>query len=235
MITIRGLTKRHGPRTVLQGLDATLERGNTVAIVGPSGVGKSTLLRCLNYLEAFDEGTIDIAGFHLGPGLSRGHRAELRRLRSTVGMVFQQFNLFPHLTALANVTLAPIRVSGRSRIEAESEGRELLTRVGLGDRADAFPHQLSGGQQQRVAIARALAQRPQVLLFDEPTSALDPAMRQEVLDVMKALASGGLTMLVVTHEMRFAANVANRVWEMDAGRIVNDWPAAEWAERRGYH
>jgi ABC-type polar amino acid transport system ATPase subunit len=222
VINIRGLTKRHGAHVVLDGLDASVERGDVIAITGPSGVGKSTLLRCLNYLEPFDGGRIDIAGFALTPGLGRGHRAELRRLRSAVGMVFQQFNLFPHLTALENVTLAPRVAAGAAREAAEAEALELLRRVGLEKRAAAYPHQLSGGQQQRVAIARALAQKPQVMLFDEPTSALDPQMRGEVLDVMKELAGAGMTMLVVTHEMRFAEDVATRRWEMDHGRIAVD-------------
>ena len=222
MINIRGLIKRHGNVTVLDGVDAQVERGDVIAITGPSGVGKSTLLRTLNYLEPFDAGSIDIVGFHLRPGLGSGDRAVLRQLRSAVGMVFQQFNLFPHLRAIDNVTLAPRVVDGASKEAAEAAALDLLRRVGLQDRADAYPHQLSGGQQQRVAIARALAQKPQVLLFDEPTSALDPQMRGEVLDVMRELAKGGMTMLVVTHEMKFANDVATRLWEMKAGRIAVD-------------
>ena len=207
---------------VLDGVDAAVERGDVIAITGPSGVGKSTLLRCLNYLEPFDGGSIDIAGFQLRPGMGHRQRAELRRLRATVGMVFQQFNLFPHLNAVDNITLAPRVVAGVSREEASAEALRLLRRVGLERRAEAYPHQLSGGQQQRVAIARALAQKPQIMLFDEPTSALDPQMRGEVLDVMKELAKEGMTMLVVTHEMKFAEDVATRRWEMDHGRIVAD-------------
>lgn len=220
MITIQGLSKRHGARLVLNQLDAKVKKGETVAITGPSGVGKSTLLRCLNYLEPFDGGSIEIAGFHLKPGLTHQDKIKLRKLRAAVGMVFQQFHLFPHLTALQNITLAPIIVGGISQQQAELEGLKILERVGLHDRAGSFPTQLSGGQQQRVAIARALAQKPQVLLFDEPTSALDPEMRQEILDVMKDLSKEGMTMLVVTHEHKFADQVADRVWDMRDGRIV---------------
>jgi general L-amino acid transport system ATP-binding protein len=179
-------------------------------------------LRCLNYLEPFDGGSVEIAGFTLRPGMNRRDRGGLRKLRSAVGMVFQQFNLFPHLRAIDNITLAPRVVAGAAREAAEAEAIELLRRVGLEKRAGAYPHELSGGQQQRIAIARALAQKPQVLLFDEPTSALDPQMRGEVLDVMKELAKGGMTMLVVTHEMQFAADVATRRWEMSAGRVTKD-------------
>lgn len=222
MIKIQGLSKKHGTHVVLAGVSASVKAGETVAITGPSGVGKSTLLRCLNYLEPFDDGIIEIAGFHLKPGMNHGHKNELQRLRAAVGMVFQQFNLFPHLTALENVSLAP-RLAGKiPPASAEKDARALLERVGLSTHVGHYPHQMSGGQQQRVAIARALAQKPQVLLFDEPTSALDPAMRQEVLDVMKDLSKSGMTMLVVTHEHAFAASVANRVWQMEAGRIAAD-------------
>src|SRR6188508_2188604 len=207
---------------VLEGLSAEVAAGETIAVVGPSGGGKSTLLRCLNYLESFDAGEVDIAGFNLRPNMGAAHRTTLRALRATVGMVFQQFNLFPHLTALANIALAPEVVRHVPRAEAESASRALLERVGLADRAASYPHQLSGGQQQRVAIARALAQKPKVMLFDEPTSALDPEMRDDVMEVVRDLAQNGMTMLVVTHEMQFAHDIASRVWVIDRGTIVED-------------
>ncbi len=207
---------------VLDALDAQVQSGDVIAITGPSGVGKSTLLRCLNYLEPFDSGEIDIANFKLVPGMDHGHRRELRKLRANVGMVFQQFNLFPHLTALENITLAPRIVSGVDAAVAERDALDLLAQVHLADRAGSYPHQLSGGQQQRVAIARAMAQKPRVLLFDEPTSALDPAMKQEVLDVMRDLSKEGMTMMIVTHELNFVSTLATRVWEMNAGKIVKD-------------
>ncbi len=225
MIHIRDLHKRHGGLEVLRGIDARVAKAETVAIVGPSGGGKSTLLRALNYLDPFDAGAVTIAGFELRPGLR--DRDALRRLRQAVGMVFQQFHLFPHLTALENIALAP-RITRRvPDAQATARARELLARVGLADRGGAYPAQLSGGQQQRVAIARALAQEPQVLLFDEPTSALDPEMRDEVLAVIRELDHTGITMLVVTHEMGFARDVADRVWVMEGGRIVVDAPPAE--------
>ena len=220
MISVRTLSKRHGELEVLRGVTADVAKGETIAVVGPSGGGKSTLLRCLNYLESFDGGEIDIAGITLRPAMDvRG----LHELRTKVGMVFQQFNLFPHLTALGNITLAPRVVKKLGVAAAEQRARELLARVGLGDRASSYPHQLSGGQQQRVAIARALAQDPEVLLFDEPTSALDPEMRDEVLKVMRELAKS-MTMIVVTHEMQFAHDVASRVWLIDRGKIADDGP-----------
>jgi polar amino acid transport system ATP-binding protein len=226
VISVRSLCKRHGAREVLTGVTAAVDRGETIAIVGPSGGGKSTLLRCLNYLEGFDAGEVEIAGATLRPGMASGD-PELRRLRTRVGMVFQQFNLFPHLSALGNITLAPRVVKGAPRAAAEDRGRELLARVGLADRAGAYPHELSGGQQQRVAIARALAQDPDVMLFDEPTSALDPEMRDDVMEVIRALARGGMTMLVVTHEMQFAHDIASRVWVIDRGTIAEDGPPAQ--------
>jgi len=221
VISVQQLCKQHGDRKILVDVSAEVRRGETIAIVGPSGGGKSTLLRCLNYLESFDAGKIAIAGFELVPRMRSNHPT-LRPLRQKVGMVFQQFNLFPHLTALDNITLAPTVVRDRPAAEAADKARALLAKVGLADRAGAFPHELSGGQQQRVAIARALAQEPEVMLFDEPTSALDPEMRDDVLGVMKDLAGGGMTMLVVTHEMHFAHDVATRVWVIDRGTIVED-------------
>ncbi len=221
MISVRTLCKAHGARRVLLGVTAEVERGETIAIVGPSGGGKSTLLRCLNALDGFDSGEIDIAGVQL-----RAHmddRGELlRALRTRVGMVFQQFHLFPHLTAAENIALAPVVVRKIGRADAARRAGELLARVGLGDRGGAYPHELSGGQQQRVAIARALAQDPDVLLFDEPTSALDPEMRGEVMAVIRDLAKGGMTMLVVTHEMQFAAEIATRMWAIERGVIAED-------------
>jgi polar amino acid transport system ATP-binding protein len=227
VISVRTLSKRHGDRLILDKVSAEVDKGETIAIVGPSGGGKSTLLRCLNYLEGFDAGEVDIAGVKLVPGMGARQREILRALRVRVGMVFQQFNLFPHLTALDNITLAPQVVRKIDRTAAEKRGKELLARVGLGDRAGAYPHELSGGQQQRVAIARALAQDPEVLLFDEPTSALDPEMRDEVMGVIKDLAAGGMTMLVVTHEMQFAHDIATRVWVIDRGTIAEDGPPAQ--------
>ena len=230
MISVRSLCKRHGDREVLSGVTAVVDRGETIAIVGPSGGGKSTLLRCLNYLEEFDAGEVEIAGMTLRPAMASGDPA-LRRLRARVGMVFQQFNLFPHLTALDNVALAPRVVKRIERAAAERAAGELLARVGLADRAGAYPHELSGGQQQRVAIARALAQEPDVMLFDEPTSALDPEMRDDVMEVIRGLARGGMTMLVVTHEMQFAHDIASRVWVIDRGTIAEQGPPAQVVDR----
>jgi ABC-type polar amino acid transport system ATPase subunit len=229
VISVRSLSKRHGERQVLRDVTAEVGKGETIAIVGPSGGGKSTLLRCMNYLEAFDGGEIDIAGVTLRAkmGATSSEARTLRELRQRVGMVFQQFNLFPHLSVLENVTLAPRVVRGKLRTEADKHALELLGRVGLGDRGASFPHELSGGQQQRVAIARALAQEPQVMLFDEPTSALDPEMRDEVMGVIKDLATGGMTMLVVTHEMQFATDIATRVWVIEGGTIAEDGPPAQ--------
>jgi ABC-type polar amino acid transport system ATPase subunit len=222
VISVRKLSKRHGDRSVLVDVTATVEKGETIAIVGPSGGGKSTLLRCLNYLETFHAGEIEIAGIRLSPGIA-ANDVKLRALRTKVGMVFQQFNLFPHLSVLENITLAPRVVRRAERSASEAKARELLARVGLADRAGAYPHELSGGQQQRVAIARALAQEPEVMLFDEPTSALDPEMRDDVMEVIQALATGGMTMLVVTHEMQLASNLS-RVWVIDQGTIAEDGP-----------
>jgi len=230
VISVRSLSKRHGEREVLVGVTAAVAAGETIAVVGPSGGGKSTLLRCLNYLESFDAGEVEIAGVTLRPGIASADPS-LRRLRTRVGMVFQQFNLFPHLTALDNICLAPRVVKRTERAAAETRARELLARVGLADRAGSYPHELSGGQQQRVAIARALAQEPDVMLFDEPTSALDPEMRDDVMEVIRDLARGGMTMLVVTHEMQFAHDIASRVWVIDRGTIAEDGPPDQVVDR----
>jgi ABC-type polar amino acid transport system ATPase subunit len=227
MIRVRALRKRFGPRLALDGVDAEVRERECIAIVGPSGCGKSTLLRCLNALEPFDEGSAEIAGFTLAGG-SVPSRASARALREKVGMVFQELHLFPHLTALENVALAPRIVAGRSRAEAMERGHELLARVGLGDRGASYPSQLSGGQKQRVAIARAIAMPLKVLLLDEPTSALDPAMREEVREVVRSLArENALTMVLATHEMRLASELADRVWAMRDGKIVADGAPGE--------
>jgi ABC-type polar amino acid transport system ATPase subunit len=221
-----GLVKRFGRLEVLRGIDLAVAEGEVVVVLGPSGSGKSTLLRCLNRLETLDGGTLEVAGI-----LVSDRRADVNRLRQRVGMVFQQFNLFPHLTVEANITLAPVHVRHLARDEAAARARALLERVGIPDKAPAYPAQLSGGQQQRVAIARSLAMDPRIMLFDEPTSALDPEMIGEVLDVMRDLARGGMTMLVVTHEIGFAREVAHRVVFMDEGRIVEEGPPAEFFSR----
>jgi len=229
VISVRKLSKRHGSREVLRDVSAEVNRGDTIAIVGPSGGGKSTLLRCLNYLEGFDGGEVQIAGVTLKPGMSGGaHRELLRALRVKVGMVFQQFNLFPHLTVLENLTLAPIWVRKLPKKEAEETARLYLERVRIPEQADKYPGQLSGGQQQRVAIARSLCMKPEIMLFDEPTSALDPEMIKEVLDVMIELAEEGMTMVCVTHEMGFARTVADTMVFMDRGEIVERGPPQEF-------
>ena len=217
LIQLRGVNKHYGKQHVLQDIDLTVGRGEVVVVIGPSGSGKSTLCRTINRLETVESGQITVAGVPL-PEEGR----ELARLRSNVGMVFQGFNLFAHKTVLDNLTLAPVKVRRKKRSEAEQRARELLERVGLVDQARKYPAQLSGGQQQRVAIARALAMDPEALLFDEPTSALDPEMISEVLEVMRQLASEGMTMVVVTHEMGFARSAANRVVFMSDGQIVED-------------
>jgi glutamate transport system ATP-binding protein len=217
LVVMEGVNKHFGALHVLQDIDLTVNRGEVVVVIGPSGSGKSTLCRTINRLEPIDSGRITIDGVPL-PAEGK----ELARLRSEVGMVFQSFNLFAHMTVLQNVTLGPIKVRSKSQADAQKRARELLERVGVANQADKHPAQLSGGQQQRVAIARALAMEPKVMLFDEPTSALDPEMINEVLDVMTSLASEGMTMVVVTHEMGFARRAAHRVVFMDGGRIVED-------------
>ncbi len=216
MIVIKDLHKNYGSNQILRGIDLRVKKSEVVVVIGPSGSGKSTLLRCVNYLEVPSSGTISING----ETITRA--TNINKIRAEVGMVFQHFNLFPHMTVLDNITVAPISVRKKSREEAEKKAMELLVRVGLGDKAKAYPSQLSGGQQQRVAIARALAMEPQVMLFDEPTSALDPEMVNEVLDVMKDLAQSGMTMMCVTHEMGFARQVADRVLFVDQGKILED-------------
>ncbi|MCE5286488.1 MAG: amino acid ABC transporter ATP-binding protein [Pelosinus sp.] len=216
MINIKNLHKKFGKLHVLKGIDGHVAEREVVVIIGPSGSGKSTLLRCINYLEQPTEGEIVVDGIPLSTD------ANINKVREEVGMVFQRFNLFPHMSVLKNITLAPCKVRKISPQEAEKTALELLDKVGLADKAHAYPEQLSGGQQQRVAIARALAMKPKIMLFDEPTSALDPEMINEVLDVMKTLAREGMTMVVVTHEMGFAREVGSRVIFMDEGRIVEE-------------
>jgi ABC-type polar amino acid transport system ATPase subunit len=223
MIAVEKLVKSYQSTRVLHGIDHVQERGEAVVLIGPSGCGKSTFLRCLNQLEIADSGRVTISGIAVEGGhepRNAVEREQQRRLRMKTGMVFQQFNLFPHLTVLQNVTVAPVVVKGMHRDEAESRGRELLAKVGLSEKAACHPGQLSGGQQQRVAIARSLAMEPEVMLFDEPTSALDPELRDEVLRVMRQLAEEGMTMIVVTHEMQFARDMADRVLFFDAGRVA---------------
>jgi ABC-type polar amino acid transport system ATPase subunit len=219
ILEIRDLHKSFGRVEVLKGISLSVREGEVVGLIGASGSGKSTLLRCLNRLEAPTAGSVSFRGTVCGSG-----NAELNVLRREIGMVFQRFHLFPHLTALENVTLAPRKVRGISAAQAEKEGRELLEQVHLGAKADNYPAELSGGQQQRVAIARALAMEPAVLLFDEPTSALDPELVGEVLEVMRDLANEGRTMLVATHEMDFCREVAHRVCFLDSGRILEEGP-----------
>ena len=214
MIDIKGLKKSFGDLHVLNGIDLHIDEREVVVIIGPSGSGKSTLLRCINFLEEPTGGTITVDGIPLDS------EANVTKVREEVGMVFQRFNLFPHMTVLDNITLAPMKVRKVDKSRAEQIAQELLDRVGLGDKAEAYPNQLSGGQQQRVAIARALAMNPKVMLFDEPTSALDPEMVGEVLDVMQRLAESGMTMIIVTHEMGFAREVGTRLLFVDGGYIV---------------
>lgn len=215
MIKVEGLFKSFGDLEVLKNIDAEIKEGEVVVVIGPSGSGKSTFLRCLNLLEEPTAGKIVI-----GQDEVTSKKFNPQKLRSEVGMVFQHFHLFPHMTVLENVTYAPLKVKGVNKTEAEKLGQELLAKVGLSDKANEYPNRLSGGQKQRVAIARALAMEPKVMLFDEPTSALDPEMVKEVLDVMKSLAVTGMTMMIVTHEMGFAREVADRVIFMDEGMLV---------------
>jgi glutamate transport system ATP-binding protein len=225
LVELLGVRKSFGDNLVLDGIDLTIARGEVVAIAGPSGSGKSTMLRCINGLEGVDEGEVRFDG----QSVNRAGKA-LNRLRAEIGMVFQQFNLFAHKTVMENVTLAPVEVKGLSRTQAQERGRRLLERVGISEKADAYPADLSGGQQQRVAIARALAMEPKLMLFDEPTSALDPEMIREVLDVMRDLAQDGMTMAVVTHEMGFAREVCDRLVFIDDGSIVEEAPPEEFFE-----
>ncbi len=221
MVKVKNVNKYFGHLYVLKDLSLHVSKGEVVVIIGPSGSGKSTLLRCLNYLEPVQSGEIWIDGIRLDH-----HKTNLRAVRAEVGIVFQSFNLFPHLTAVRNVMLAPRVVRKRPEAEVRQEAVAMLTKVGLQDKIDSYPSQLSGGQQQRVAIARALAMQPKLMLFDEVTSALDPELVREVLDVMKQLARDGMTMIVVTHEMGFAREVADRVIFMDEGRIIEEGTAA---------
>jgi len=233
MIRCEGVHKRFGSLEVLRGVTFDVARGEVVVMAGPSGSGKSTLLRCINHLEKVNQGRIYVDGQPVGYREVKGKFVEkgeweVARMRASIGMVFQRFNLFPHLTALGNVIDAPIHVRKMSRTEGRRAGRAMLEKVGLSDKLDAYPAQLSGGQQQRVAIARALAMEPKVMLFDEPTSALDPELVGEVLEVMKSLAREGMTMIVVTHEMGFAREVADRVMLIDEGVVVEEGPPAQF-------
>jgi cystine transport system ATP-binding protein len=230
MIAVENLIKSYNATRVLHGVDHAQQPGEAVVLIGPSGCGKSTFLRCLNQLEIADSGRITIGNVTIEggrPPASSSEREQQRQLRLRAGMVFQSFNLFPHLTVMENVTTGPMVVKNVPQTEAEALGRELLKKVGLEDKVGSLPSQLSGGQQQRVAIARALAMQPQVMLFDEPTSALDPELRDEVLRVMRQLVEDGMTMIVVTHEMQFARDMADRVLFFDAGRVAESGPPDE--------
>ena len=216
MIKMNDVHKSFGKLEVLKGINLHIEKGEVVVIIGPSGSGKSTVLRCMNYLEQPTSGEVIVDGMNLND------KANINNVRAEVGMVFQRFNLFPHMSVLDNITLAPQKIRKLSKADAEKIAHELLAKVGLSEKANAYPEQLSGGQQQRVAIARALAMKPKVMLFDEPTSALDPEMVHEVLDVMKELAEEGMTMVVVTHEMGFAREVGTRLLFVDGGQILEE-------------
>ena len=222
MITVNNLKKTFGDLEVLSGINEHINKGEVVVVIGPSGSGKSTFLRCLNLLETPTDGEIFIDGEKVND-----HKVDVNRIRQKMGMVFQHFNLFPHLTIIKNVTLAPVLLKKMTKEQAHDKALELLGKVGLADKADAYPSQLSGGQKQRVAIARALAMEPEIVLFDEPTSALDPEMVGEVLDVMKSLAKSGMTMVVVTHEMGFAKEVGTRVLFMDQGVVMESGKPGE--------
>jgi polar amino acid transport system ATP-binding protein len=221
-VVVSDLHKSFGDLQVLTGIDFHVERGEVVCVIGPSGSGKSTLLRCINRLEEAQAGSILINGEEI-----TDPDADIDQMRTGIGMVFQQFNLFPHLTVLRNLTIAPIGVLKRDKDEAETFARRMLERVGLAEKVEAYPSHLSGGQQQRVAIARALCMEPDIMLFDEPTSALDPELIGEVLDVMRSLVADGMTMMIVTHELSFAREVADRVVFMDGGVVVEEGPPAE--------
>jgi polar amino acid transport system ATP-binding protein len=232
MVKAEAVHKRFGRLEVLKGIDLEVDRGEVMCLLGPSGSGKSTFLRCINHLEKINSGRLSVDGALVGyrdagDKLHELGEREVARKRAEIGMVFQHFNLFPHMTAVENVSLAPVRVLGLGRKEARERARELLSRVGLGDKLDTYPVALSGGQQQRVAIARALAMQPKLMLFDEPTSALDPELVGDVLDAMRELAKEGMTMIVVTHETGFAREVADSVVFMDAGVVVESGPPAE--------
>jgi polar amino acid transport system ATP-binding protein len=235
MVKAHGVRKHFGPLQVLKGISLDVAPKEVLCLIGPSGSGKSTFLRCVNHLEKIDGGRLYVDGELVGYRQKDGkvyelNESQVARKRAEIGMVFQRFNLFPHMTALGNVVEAPIRVKGIRKREAQKRGRELLQRVGLEDKVDEYPARLSGGQQQRVAIARALAMEPKLMLFDEVTSALDPELVKEVLDVMRALAREGMTMIVVTHEMVFARDVGDRVVFMDDGVIVEEGPAKDVIE-----
>ena len=234
MISFKNVNKWYGELHVLNSIDLEVEKGEVIVVCGPSGSGKSTLIRCINRLEPIQEGELVVDGMAV-----HDRKTNMTKIRAEIGFVFQSFNLYPHMTALGNVTIAPMKVRNIPKKEAEKLGREKLTRVGLKERIDHYPAQLSGGQQQRVAIARGLCMQPKIMLFDEPTSALDPEMINEVLDVMRDLAKGGMTMMVVTHEMGFAREVASRVVFMDEGQIIevappNDFFTNPQSERGKY-
>ncbi len=223
MISVHNLHKSFGDNEVLRGIDEQIAQGEKVVVIGPSGSGKSTFLRCLNLLEEPTSGEITFEGVNI-----TDKKCDINKMRQKMGMVFQHFNLFPHLTVLRNITLAPVQLGLQSQKEADKNAMKLLERIGLSDKAEAYPPQLSGGQKQRIAIVRSLAMNPDVMLFDEPTSALDPEMVGEVLELMKELALEGMTMVVVTHEMGFAREVATRVLFMDEGQIVEQAPPQEF-------